>query len=92
VSFNVSLEDLDDLKKHLREALKEELAPLVESVVPRLNALETSQVAQGTDITSLKNNQAKALIGYTVLVSGVTLFFSHIKEFLLSLLTGNHHS
>lgn len=90
--MNITFTELDELKKHLAEEIKANLTPLVEKVEPRLNALEDKQGKQDKAIGQLQNNQAKALVGWTILVAGITMLFSHIKEFLASLLTGHSHS
>lgn len=83
--MNINFSELEELKNHLADALGSKLAEKIEPLVKRVEGVE-SQVSQiGSlrgDVDRLKANQAKALIGWTVMVTGVTLAINHFKVWI----------
>lgn len=89
--MNVTIKDIEDLTGHITKSIsanfKEQMDPVVrrfEAVENRLGGLEVVKTAIITDISRLKANQAKALVGWTVLVTGVTLFINNVKGWAMS--------
>ncbi len=84
--MNIEMKDIEEFQKHfvtplvqaVEQKLDDKLAPLVKK--------GTDQDAAMTDLQTrtkrLENNQAKALVGYSVLVSGVTLILAGLKNWL----------
>lgn len=77
--MNISLKDIDDLKNHLADSLRGDLAKVLEPLIhkvdaveKRISSVESTQGAQAEVVSKLKANQAKALVGWTALVAGVT--------------------
>lgn len=88
--MNVTIKDIEDLTGHIERAITDnfqrQMEPLiaqVKTVENRVGGLEAVKATLITDITRLKSNQAKALVGWTVLVTGVTLLFNHAKIWVM---------
>lgn len=89
--MNITIQDIDDLKNHLAESISRDVQiridPLVskiEGVVAKVGGFEATQNEHGNEIRNLKANQAKALVGFAVLCTGVSLLFNQAKSWLLS--------
>lgn len=72
-TMNITIQEIEQLQDHVSKAVVAKLEPLVGKVAN----LERDQVTLKLEVGKLKANQAKALIGYSVLVSGVTAGLSH---------------
>lgn len=89
--MNISIKDIDDLKNHLEEAIKasfqKQMDPVIEKIAGvqgQVSMLEAAKTRLDEDVACLKKNQAKALVGWTVLVAGVSLFLVQIKTWFIS--------
>ena len=89
--LRLTLKDIDDLKKHLEDAIGAKVESALAKVTgavngfdDRVKGIESKQTEQGSEIGRLKANQAKALVGFAVLCTGVTLLFNQVKGWILS--------
>ena len=86
--MEISITDLDQLKDHLATALESSLDRKLEPLVKRIEGLEmagslpTQQLRK--DVDKLQANQAKALVGWTVLIAGTTLLIEVAKEWVVA--------
>lgn len=88
---NITIKDIDDLKNHISESVTHDVQNTMSPLIEKLKqAMETVEGMKGTvdsnckDIKNLKANQAKALVGWTVLSMGVALLFGQAKTWIMS--------
>lgn len=71
--MKVDLADVEQLQRLMVTPLVEAVRAEMKSLVARVDAIEP-------DVASLKKNQGKALIGWTVLVAIVSAGFGWVKD------------
>lgn len=92
--MQISLNDIDDLKKHLEEAIGSKVdaalgkvTAAVQGFDTRVKTLEHAHEAHEARVHKLEQNQAKAIAAWTVMVAavgtGLTLFFNQVKAWLM---------
>lgn len=89
--MNITIKDIEDLQNHLSTAICAQVEKKMDEVGKGVAALKlvvdaTAAKAEihSTEIARLKGNQAKALVGWTVLVAGVSLLFNHARTWIMS--------
>lgn len=85
--MNITIKDIEDLQHHLSTAICAQVEKKLDEFKPlvaKVTAVEALAAAQGVEIEKLKGNQAKALVGWTVLVTGITLLLNHAKTWIMS--------
>lgn len=91
--MNINIDEVEKFQEHfvkpMVEAVERKLDPLVTRLAnaeAKIEANASCNTLLANEISKLKSNQAKALVGWTTLVSGVTLIvslcFSQIKQWL----------
>ena len=82
----MDLRDIDAAERFQRmfvapmvEMVRLELKPIVSGLQAEIISLKESDRAQSKEITGLKENQKKALLGWAAIVFAVSVGFSYLK-------------
>lgn len=86
--MDLNLQDAATFEQHfvkpMVDGVRAEISPLVARVV----ALEAKAAATEKVLIELKANQAKALVGWTLFVTGITLFLDQIRAWIWTKVKG----
>ena len=85
--MNITIDDLDQLKDHISKEIEAAFQKQIDPLIKRIEGAE--EKVKGVEdfkkrVTRLEGNQAKALVGFSVLVTGVTLIVEQGKDWLIS--------
>lgn len=86
--FKITIKDIEELKAHVSAAvvrdIQEKVSPLLGEIKTALAKVPVIEA----DVLKLKNNQAKALAAWTLMIglltTGVALLFGQIKSWVSS--------